>query len=197
MRYLILSLALIPSALCVAEREVTHHKNTDPVTGAGYGRGLVNPPTFEESKQIKCLAVTIFGEARGEPEQGMLAVGYTAANRAVNKTVCGVVLAPMQYSVFNENPELRAAAMSLKIIPKHDNIIDAKAWKQSLRVAQVVIQKEVPDPTNGATHYLSPDLMKELGYQYPLWSKQFKLVAIINNHRFYKQPEKKIVIAAN
>lgn len=134
----------------------------------------------------------VYGEARGEPELGQVAVAYTALNRAKNRTVCDVILAPKQYSIFNDNPSLRAAALSLNVEPKHKNIVDEWAWVKAKEVAQVVMRKKVPDPTKGSTHYLSPVAMEALGFEYPEWSKQYKLAAVIYGHKFYRYaPPKK------
>ncbi len=141
----------------------------------------------------KCLATMVYGEAQGEAVKGMVAVAYTAVNRAVKKTVCDVVLAPKQYSIFNDNPILQAAAMSLHVEPTQKNVIDKESWKRSLQVAQDVLERRVPDPTNGATHYLAPKVMKSKNYRYPKWSKKFELVNVIDNHKFYKEPRKKNV----
>lgn len=177
MRCLLLALTVVPTACHMPER----------IPEMPMGRGTVNPPTVHEMTQEKCLATMIYGEARGEAEQGQVAVAYTAVNRAAKKTVCAVVLAPKQYSVFNDNPALRAAAMSLHVEPKQKNIIDKASWEKAVRVAEKVIRRQVPDPTKGATHYLAPTLMESAGYIYPDWSKEYKMVAVIDNHRFYKQ----------
>lgn len=137
-------------------------------------------------EQEKCLAVMIYGEARGESDVGKTAVAYTALNRATKKTLCDVVLAPKQYSIFNNNPTLRAAAMSLHIEPAQKNIIDRKSWEQSVAIAGSVIRRALPDPTNGSTHYLAPKVMAIKGYKFPKWSREYKMVAVIDNHRFYK-----------
>jgi spore germination cell wall hydrolase CwlJ-like protein len=131
--------------------------------------------------------VTIYGEARSESEKGQVAVAYTVLNRAVNKSLCQVALAPKQYSVFNNNPELRAAATSLHINPKQRNVIDKNSWDQALKVARMVMQKAVKDPTNGATHYIADRVMKAKGYTYPKWSRQYQVVAVIENHKFFKK----------
>lgn len=144
-------------------------------------------------KQEKCLATMIYGEARGEAEKGMVAVAYTAVNRSGKKTVCKVVLSPKQYSIFNGNPTLRAAALSLHLEPRQKNIIDKESWRKSLEVAKAVMRKEVGDPTNGATHYLAPTVMRLKKYKYPKWSKQYQLAAVIDNHRFYKLVDKQAV----
>jgi len=184
---LLAPLVLIPSMLNIIHHNPSKYWIDNEI---GYGRGVVNPPTIEDLKEIKCLATMVYGEARGETKEGKVAVAYTAVNRAVNKTVCGVVLAPNQYSIFNDNPALRLAATSLKVDPRQQNILEKAAWKESFEVAHQVIAKNVPDPTNGGTHYIAPKVMKEKGYIYPAWTRQFQLVAVIDNHKFYRQKVK-------
>ena len=187
MRCLLLLLTIVPAAC---------HMPAPPTVLDGYkGRGFVNPPTVAEMQQEKCLATMIYGEARGEAEHGQVAVAYTAMNRAAKKTVCAVVLAPKQYSIFNDNPALRAAAMSLHVEPKQKNIIDNASWEKAVRVAEKVMRRQVPDPTKGSTHYLAPAVMASKGYTYPKWSKEYSLVAVIDNHKFYKPLDKSVVVA--
>ena len=146
-------------------------------------------PKIDEQEH-KCLATMIYGEARGESVQGMVAVAYTAVNRAVKKRICRVVLAPKQYSIFNNNPALRAAATNLQVEPMQKNVIDNGSWKRALKVAEDVMKGKVKDPTNGSTYYLAPIVMGKKHYHYPQWSKEYQLTVIIDRHRFYKQKEK-------
>lgn len=157
--------------------------------------GLIAPATpimcygkidLTEMEQEKCLAVMVYGEARGESNEGMTAVAYTALNRAAKKTLCQVVLAPKQYSIFNNNPALRTAALSLHVEPAQKNEIDQKSWQKSVEVAAAVMRRKLPDPTAGATHYLAPKLMAIKGYRFPKWSREYKMVAMVDNHKFYK-----------
>lgn len=191
MRCLLLSLALVPSALLQVYPP-------DPKGTIVFGEPVIVEE--HDPAQEKCLATMIYGEARGEPELGQVAVAFTAVNRAQNRSVCDVVLAPMQYSIFNDNPALRAAAMSLHIEPKHKNYVDQQSWPMAVKVAQAVMRKKVSDPTKGATHYLAPIAMEALGYEYPEWSKQYRMVAVIHGHKFYKyappKKEKQDVVAS-
>ena len=139
-----------------------------------------------DAAQQKCLATTIYGEARSEPEKGQIAVAYTLLNRAKNKSICDVALAHKQYSIFNNNPTLRAVATSLHLLPNQKNIIDQKSWAMAVKVAQIVMYGLSPDPTHGATHYVADKVMKLKGYKYPKWTKQYKMMVAINNHKFYK-----------
>jgi spore germination cell wall hydrolase CwlJ-like protein len=150
---------------------------------------------IRQAAEEKCLAVMVYGEARGEDKTGMQAVAYTALNRAVKSTVCSVILAPNQYSIFNNNPALRNAAKSSHTKPVQKNSIDEDSWEQAVTVAKDVMNREVKDPTNGATHYIAPKLMSIKKYHYPKWSKTFKLTAVIGNHKFYKPVDKTTVTA--
>lgn len=173
MRHLLISLAMIPTAL----GQGTHSTCFKPAAAA---------QVKHSAQEEKCLATMIYGEARGEPRHGQIAVAYTALNRAAKKTVCAVVLAPKQYSIFNNNAALRQAALSMHIEPVQKNPIDQQAWDTSVQVAKTVLKREVADPTGGATHYIADRLMKIKGYRYPTWSKQYTQVAVISNHRFFK-----------
>ena len=141
----------------------------------------------DDPVQEKCLATMIYGEARGEALLGKVAVAYTAVNRAAKKTVCAVVLAPKQYSIFNNNPKLQAVALNPKVAPPLKNIIDVASWNQSVGVASAVFRGNIPDPTDGATHYLAPKVMRSKKFRYPRWSKEYTQVAVIDNHHFYKR----------
>lgn len=181
MRCLLLTLIFVPSVISL------HTGVKTPIGGAGHGRGFMNPPTVSEMPEIKCLATMIYGEARGEKKVGQVAVAYSAVNRAQGgKTLCSVVLAPKQYSIFNNNPELRAAAMSPTLPPARKEKLDKKSWDNAIEVAQEVVQRRIPDPTKGSTHYIAPKAMASLGYTYPKWSYQYTLVVVIDNHKFYK-----------
>jgi spore germination cell wall hydrolase CwlJ-like protein len=159
MRRILISLAIIPTMCYELPREI-----------AGAGRGIINPLTVDELQQAKCLATMIYGEARSESAAGMAAVAWTSVNRAVNKTICNVVLAPKQYSVFNSNAALQLVALSFHLEPKQYNIIDKATWAQSFDIAKMVLQRSIQDPTNGATHYVAPAVMREKNYVYPNWT---------------------------
>jgi len=174
MRYLLLTLVLIPTSVQMAEHISCY-------------RILPVKQEKIDLKQEKCLATMIYGEARGEAELGQIAVAYSAVNRATKKTICQVVLAPKQYSIFNNNPSLKMAALSLHIEPKQKNKIDTESWKRATKVARNVLTNKVSDPTDGATHYISPMAMNYLGYKYPKWSYVYTRVAVIDNHVFYKK----------
>lgn len=174
MRQLLLSLALIPT-VCIPAETFMCYRN--PQVEAAFKYQL---------EQEKCLATMIYGEARGEDDLGKIAVAYSALNRSIGKTICEVVLAPKQYSVFNDNAELKLVALNLDVEPGQKNNIDSYSWERSKHIASVVLQGKTQDPTGGATHYIADRVMKIKGYKYPKWSRKYKQVAEIGNHRFFK-----------
>lgn len=170
MRTLLLALALIPTVII----------DYSP-TKCCYPEKLLEEVKIDPA-QVKCLAVTIYGESRGEPIIGQIAVAYIIMNRAVKKTVCSVVLAPKQFSIFNNNSKLKAVAMSLDQEPLQKNSLDERSWALAKEIANMVIRRNVEDPTTGSTHYLAYKSLHSI----PLWTYKFTKIAQIGNHTFFK-----------
>lgn len=175
MRHILLALALVPTSIQYAGHTVCFRDQ---------------PYVAVEPEQVKCLATTLYGEARSEDEIGILAVAHVIKNRSQSKSICDTVLAPKQFSIFNNNPALLAAAKSAIIEPMQKNTIDSASWAESMRVAGLVLGGKTADPTAGATHYIADRVMKLKGYKYPKWSRTFTHVATIGRHRFFKKPDR-------
>lgn len=64
-------------------------------------------PIFDKLTDAQALAVTIYGEARGESLEGMLAVGSVILHRKelgyFGKGIKGVCFRPYQFSCYNSN----------------------------------------------------------------------------------------------
>ena len=115
--------------------------------------------TFQE--QVKCMALNIYHEARGESTKGMLAVAYVTMNRVMSpkfpSTVCEVVFQPGQFS-------WTMRSTYKKTIPE-----------QFYALAERVIIGQVNDLTNGALFFHNTTI--------PV--KQKRVKARIGNHIFY------------
>lgn len=130
------------------------------------------------------LALTVWGEARGEPVQGQVAVACVVRNRLKRVTHAvatwrGVCLAPWQFSCFNADdpnsgPIARAAVtlMTAALTPE---------LAQALWIADGVIAGAVMDNTGGATHYLTSTLLKA---KPPSWAKGQPVLIVIGDHSF-------------
>jgi len=130
---------------------------------------------------------TIYGEARGEGEIGKVAVGFVICNRAKiakeyvhihggshplygSGTPASACTVLYQFSCWNLNDP------NLPIIQKLDP--DSPAGLPCVDAAITALQERIPDPTNGATHYHTPDV-------FPDWAEGQTPCAAIGRHIFY------------
>lgn len=123
------------------------------------------------------MARTIYGEARGEGWNGMVAVAYVILNRADlggwwGDSIISVAKKPWQFSAWNEGDPNRAKIENMK--PGDNRIFDT-----AYEIAGLVISGTVPDPTGGATSYHTLAVT-------PAWADPSKQVAVIGNHVFYE-----------
>lgn len=125
-----------------------------------------------------CLAVMIYGEARGESFYGKAAVAWVALNRFDNhpySSVCDVITKGHQFTSIQG--KLKQSVLSGS--PPAQN----KAWEESTRVAELAYDNVIPDPTEGATHFLNPTKLKFL----PRWARKFEKTIVIGRHHFFKE----------
>lgn len=128
-----------------------------------------------------CLAANIYFEARNQPLPGQIAVAQVTMNRAnhdLNK-VCETVLKRKQFSWLNGKTEVDQDVVILAAFKQPK---DKKAWVESKRVANMVLDNKVKDHAKGATHYHTKRVD-------PKWNRDrnIKKVTVIGDHIFYKQ----------
>jgi N-acetylmuramoyl-L-alanine amidase len=121
---------------------------------------------------IFLTALCVWREARGEPIEAQRGVVWTIQNRAAlggwfGKDVVSVVLKPYQYSSFNQNDPNAVK------FPSSDDPI----FKE---IILLVLTPGTDDPTDGATHYYSGDVV-------PSWAAEMKFAAAIGAFKFYKR----------
>lgn len=122
----------------------------------------------------QCLSLALYWEARGEPQLGMIAVGWTILNRAQNPefppTPCDVVFEggerpPCQFSWWCDGKSDR---------PRHRD-----SWIRAQVTAARLLMDPPSDPTNGALFFHSTSI--------PLpWTRPRTRTARIGNHIFYR-----------
>lgn len=100
--------------------------------------------------EIRIAAETVYGEARGEPWIGKLAVAYVIRNRVEwpawwGRSVTEVCTKPWQFSCRNPgDPNLT----KLNTVTEDD-----RAFLDCIEAVGVAFAGAEPDPTNGATTY--------------------------------------------
>lgn len=132
-----------------------------------------------KANELDALARTLWGEARSESPEGKIAVAWVIRNR-VNKpswwgkTILSVIHKPWQFSCWNKSDPNYKFLSGQRKIPQ-------KEYDECAELALKVFKNEVEDPTNGATHYFAPKVVKA-----PSWTKGAKLTVTIGGHKFYK-----------
>jgi hypothetical protein len=128
-----------------------------------------------EAEELRCLALTIYHEARGEPQRGRLAVGHVVMNRTRSSgfpaRVCEVV---------QEGGErLHRCQFSWWCDGRSDQPGDDDALRDSVALAQQIYRGCTTDPTRGALWYHSTAVA-------PAWSESFGRGTRIGRHVFYR-----------
>ena len=149
---------------------------------------------FKKERELRCLAISMYGEARGEGEEGMKAVRSVLLNRVKSKrypdSICKVstqkVGTTWQFS-FWENKKFLSISKAVK---RHDipNFPGTNKFpdQQALQLAKVLAYEVInnpdfKDPTNGATHFIAPAALNRV----PIWASILKKTATINGHVFF------------
>jgi len=138
-------------------------------------------------------ALTIHGEARGCTQQGRLAVAHCILNRMrarrwwgtsvapyENHSMAAVCLKPWQFSCWNAGDPNYSILSRLR--EEYRKAIQDRTCRASLKALLDAADGWMPDPTGGATHYLTTALHKSS--RAPSWSRRDDYVEI-GAHRFF------------
>jgi spore germination cell wall hydrolase CwlJ-like protein len=136
------------------------------------------PASARTAGEVKCLATAIYFEARGEPENGRIAVAQVVLNRLKNpaypNTICGVV--------YQNKDKRYRCQFSFACDGIKDRITDQGAWADAQSLARRVLNDERTlylASVGAATHYHAT-------YVRPRWAGSMHKVQKIGGHIFYK-----------
>ncbi len=142
--------------------------------------GIEMPEEVEISEEVKCLALTIYFESRGEPDAGKIAVGHVVMNRVNNprfpSQVCKVVRQGGEWRRYR-------CQFSWWCDGRSDKPKDHRAWGLSKELANAIYAGMSEDPTEGALWY-------HADYVKPYWKNVFARGPKIGRHIFYRQTDK-------
>jgi N-acetylmuramoyl-L-alanine amidase len=126
---------------------------------------MVDLSTLDE---VAVLCLTIYGEARGEPIEGQIAVGCVIRNRVrTGMTYHQVCLAPMQFSCWNiDDPNYLILMNYAEHMPTNDSVVRQCMW-----VATGIKNGDIMDNTRGALHYLTEKMFDN---ERPQWARVIK-----------------------
>jgi spore germination cell wall hydrolase CwlJ-like protein len=120
------------------------------------------------SRELECLAVGIYYEAKSESLAGQLAVGHVIANRAESgrfpSSYCGVLFQRSQFSFIR--------GRSLPSVPRA-----SRDWLDAVAIARIVDQELHPSPMGKALFFHARRVS-------PGW--RLTRVGTLGNHIFYR-----------
>lgn len=133
------------------------------------------------------LGLTLYGEARGEPIEGIIAVGSVIRNRLQthylgSKSYPAVCLALKQFSCWNRDDPNYVIIDDYRVKLERGESLADMYWHQCLWVAAGISSWNLRDNTKGATHYLTTgEYHSEMC---PSWAKEGRVVSTVGNHTF-------------
>ena len=124
--------------------------------------------TTPGSRELECLAVGIYYEAKSESLDGQLAVGHVIANRAESgrfpKTYCGVLFQRSQFSFIR--------GRSLPSVPR-----GSRDWEEAVAIAKIVDSELHASPMGKALFFHARRVS-------PGW--RLTRLGTLGNHVFYR-----------
>lgn len=136
------------------------------------------------------LALTVWGEARGESTRGQVAVAWVVKNRAAarRQTIPHVCLDRWQFSCWwGQDPNAQALRLRAERVLA-GQVLPEPRWLAILQLSHQVLVGGLADPTGGADHYLTTILHQD--DDCPLWAKSMTVATTIGRHVFLQdRPE--------
>ncbi|MCX2723747.1 cell wall hydrolase [Roseibium salinum] len=134
------------------------------------------PLSVGKKKEQLCLAEAIYFEARGESEEGQVAVAQVVLNRVKNPSypdsICGVV--------YQNRHKRNRCQFSFACDGIKDRIASPVAWKTAQRLALEVLDgKQYLKMVDASTHYHAT-------YVSPRWARSMAKRGQVGEHIFYK-----------
>jgi spore germination cell wall hydrolase CwlJ-like protein len=131
----------------------------------------------DSNRELDCLALNIYWEARSEPLVGQLAVASVVLNRVADPafpdTICDVVMEGAERG-------RHRCQFSWHCDGEKDEPGNRAAWESALRVAHLAFDGHYDDPSRGALWYHSAGVR-------PAWSRNMAVIARIGGHLFYRE----------
>ena len=160
------------SASIVAGRDQLSDSTVETLSRPPATKIVVQPRKPVDAEDQQCLAEALYWEARGEGEDGMLAVASVIFNRVEDDrfpdTVCGVIY---------DGGETPPCQFSWWCDGKSDQPTNQAKWWEINSLAYDYLAISPEDPTDGALFYHANSIKNP-------WRRQ--LTAQIGNHIFYR-----------
>jgi len=127
--------------------------------------------------ELTIVALTLWGECRGEPHAGKVMVGEVIANRAVDRkqSLKFVCLSKNQFSCWN-GEQGKKLFRSLKSLEKENS----PAWHDCKAIAAEICKRGYKH-VSPAQYYFNPSLCN------PPWARSLQVCARVGRHVFLRE----------
>lgn len=131
------------------------------------------------------IALTLWGEARGEGPEGRIAIANVLRNRANRSGASARVecLKPMQFSCWNAGTDANHTLLMDVAAGLSKGTAIGPLLRECFWIARGLLAGEFVDNTRGSTHYLTTAL---LASHPPSWATGQRVLAQIGNHVFLR-----------
>lgn len=128
------------------------------------------------------IALTLYGEARGETREGRIAVACVLRNRFRSgkwgRTYEAVCLAPKQFSCWNATDPNRHVLLTLAALPEKHHA-DHPVLAECYVLADVLLAESLINSLGNSQHYYAASIAP------PKWAASGELVASVGHHKFF------------
>tara|TARA_R110002020_G_scaffold448411_1_gene661221 strand:- start:140 stop:607 length:468 start_codon:yes stop_codon:yes gene_type:complete len=126
---------------------------------------------IDDHRNIYCLSVNAYHEARGESLQEQMAVSQVVLNRVADprwpSDTCEVITQANQFSWYDD-------ALS-------NSVYDMQAWKDNVHSVLLVYSGMSDDIVDGATHYYAHNKIDK-----PTWAEDMSVTVKLRGHTYLK-----------
>ena len=141
-------------------------------------------------REINCLAVNLYYEARNQSIEGQRWVLDVVRNRVARKqwpdTSCGVIKQRLQFSWYNSAkewmPEDETEWYDFLKEQVRSSPVESLALKEAMRLATQHYHHQPDDRTGGATHYMTWDLWITHSVS---WGETLGIAGKVSDHIFF------------
>lgn len=139
---------------------------------------------------LEILTLTLIGESRGEPIEGIVAVGCVIRNRtlAQKKTYDEICLAPKQFSCWNENDPNRVLLEELGSEMMLGSNFTVPSYIQCQYIARGIFENKILDNVHGALNYMTLELWNSRNR--PSWARNVNFAISKGNQIFFTARDK-------
>ena len=146
------------------------------------------PLSVNSAEAQRCMAETIYFEARNGGDVSMISVGMVVLNRLKHEKYPNTICKVVRQGIYDSygNPRRGKCQFSYfcdgkpEFTPTNNSKEELYAWKRAQHLSDLIIRKKLYDLTNGSTHY-------HASYISPNWAYRMKPQVYIGGHIFYKE----------